>query len=142
MSSRQITDSNSIKKFLMAGHAVFTIRSIKTQVRYTYRVNWPKEGSNMRFVSVLSSGDLYQYFGNLTTDGRYWHGKKSHVTPDAPSVKAFEWFLRHLLMNNTKALSQMEFWHEGFCCRCGRPLTTPESIERGTGPHCAKMMEV
>jgi hypothetical protein len=28
--------------------------------------------------------------------------------------------------------------HEGKCCRCGRTLTTPESIERGIGPECVK----
>ncbi len=26
---------------------------------------------------------------------------------------------------------------EGACCRCNRPLTTPESIRRGIGPVCA-----
>jgi hypothetical protein len=27
---------------------------------------------------------------------------------------------------------------EGACCRCNRPLTTPESIRRGIGPICAE----
>lgn len=30
-----------------------------------------------------------------------------------------------------------EFYWEHVCCRrCGRPLTTPESLERGIGPVC------
>jgi len=28
---------------------------------------------------------------------------------------------------------------EGACCRCNRPLTTPESIRRGIGPICAEL---
>lgn len=28
---------------------------------------------------------------------------------------------------------------EGACCRCNRPLTTPESIRRGIGPVCADL---
>jgi hypothetical protein len=27
--------------------------------------------------------------------------------------------------------------HSGRCGRCGRTLTTPDSIERGLGPECA-----
>ena len=30
--------------------------------------------------------------------------------------------------------------HAGYCGRCGRLLTVPESIERGIGPDCAAMM--
>jgi hypothetical protein len=31
--------------------------------------------------------------------------------------------------------------HEGRCCRCGRKLTVPESIETGLGPECASRLE-
>ena len=31
--------------------------------------------------------------------------------------------------------------HAGRCFRCGRPLTTPQSIETGLGPICAEKLE-
>ena len=30
--------------------------------------------------------------------------------------------------------------HIGKCCKCGRPLTDPESIKLGVGPICAKLV--
>lgn len=33
----------------------------------------------------------------------------------------------------------MNFYHMGICGRCGRALTTPESITRGIGPVCYGM---
>jgi hypothetical protein len=33
-----------------------------------------------------------------------------------------------------------EVMHEGRCACCGRPLTVPESIERGIGPDCWEKM--
>lgn len=32
----------------------------------------------------------------------------------------------------------IEIWHEGTCCRCGKRLTVPASIELGMGADCAK----
>jgi hypothetical protein len=34
-------------------------------------------------------------------------------------------------------VTSAEFHHCGFCCRCGRTLTDPASIESGIGPICA-----
>lgn len=33
---------------------------------------------------------------------------------------------------------EIEVWHEGACCYCGRKLTVPASIELGVGPDCAE----
>jgi len=30
----------------------------------------------------------------------------------------------------------VEFYHSGNCAKCGRKLTTPESIKNGLGPIC------
>ena len=34
--------------------------------------------------------------------------------------------------------AEIEVWHEGACCYCGRKLTVPASIELGIGPDCAE----
>ncbi len=55
----------------------------------------------------------------------------------APSTRAFRWFVENLLARGAVS-EKVEFWHEGKCARCGRKLTTPESIQRGLGPECAE----
>lgn len=44
----------------------------------------------------------------------------------------------HQALKNPGILNQrgVSLLHEGICCRCGRPLTHPESIEVGFGPEC------
>jgi hypothetical protein len=53
----------------------------------------------MHFVSVLTGPDNtsdFAYFGFLRR-GVYFHGgQKARVGKDAPSVKAFDWFWRHM----------------------------------------------
>jgi hypothetical protein len=34
----------------------------------------------------------------------------------------------------------VEVWHEGFCGKCGKRLTVPNSIEIGIGPDCIKKL--
>jgi hypothetical protein len=68
--------------------------------------------------------------------GRYQHGKKSKISDNAPSAKAFAWFVVQL-RTNPNVFNQVEFRHEGCCGRCGRTLTTPESIDTGFGPECS-----
>jgi UDP-N-acetylglucosamine 2-epimerase len=38
----------------------------------------------------------------------------------------------------SEAIPEIEVFHMGACLRCGRALTTPESITRGLGPDCAE----
>lgn len=123
-----------IKSFVMAGNAIFTIKSIRTGGRFTYRIRLSEDG-RVYFVSVLTGSDNengYAYLG-IIRDGQYHRGQKSRISTEATSAKAFEWFFRHLeAINDT----EIKFWHEGRCGRCGRKLTVPESIASGFGPEC------
>lgn len=66
----------------------------------------------------------------------YKHGKKSQVSPDAPSAAGIAWFLNAIL-GGASVFDQVEVRHAGRCGACGRHLTTPESIDSGFGPDCA-----
>lgn len=130
---------------IYAGDAVFTVRSKATGSRFTFRVRRSdgSEGFAPRFfVSVLTGADNtkdYSYIGWVSEDRRRWeHGKKSRLSESAPSVKAFAW-----LFSSTEesVKKQAEIFHEGKCCRCGRALTVPESIEAGIGPECTRIMQ-
>jgi hypothetical protein len=126
-------NSAAIKTFITAGRAVFTLQSVKTNTHFTYKVEAPRNGNDIRFVKVLTGPDTYTYAGILTPKGIKQTGG-SKIGPDAPSVKGLDWFLSHMDSD------QVIFRHEGCCGRCGRPLTTPESIDRGIGPDCAEKM--
>jgi hypothetical protein len=121
-----------IKTFITAGKAVFTLQSVKSGTHFTYRLSSPK-GKDVVFANVLTSPDVYTYAGLVASD-RLVPTKASKIGPNAPSFKALDWFLRNLDSD------QVVFRHEGKCGKCGRALTTPESIDRGIGPECASKM--
>jgi Family of unknown function (DUF6011) len=124
-----------LKQFALAGNATFTARSVKTGVRFTFRVRQPKPTSP-HFVSLMNGPDntsSYEFLGTIFNEANYSHGRRSRITTDAPSAMAFSWIWTHLDQLDGK----VEIFHAGKCCRCGRKLTTPESIEAGIGPECA-----
>ena len=50
------------------------------------------------------------------------------------------WLLTHLWGASPElVLSRADVYHSGTCSRCGRVLTTPESIRSGLGPVCAEL---
>lgn len=125
-------------RFLTAGKATVTLVSKTTQTRFTYKINKSDDGQ-MLFVSTLTGADnvsSFTYLGHIKpTQMIYWHGRKSKISADALSARAFDWAFRQLakrVMPET-----LEVWHEGKCGRCGRKLTVPESISSGFGPECA-----
>lgn len=130
----RLTTAADALAFICGGRATFTVRSTKTGTRFTFRVRL-SDDKRMRFVSVLTGPDDYTYLGHVHI-GRdiYFHGRKSRVTEDAPSNKAFAWVWRELVRDNMPPT--LEVWHEGACGRCGRRLTVPESIASGFGPEC------
>ena len=147
----QLTTIEGIKNFVLAGNATITIRSQKTETRFTFRIRPPKENRSrpIWFVSALTGSDnnsTYQYLGHIRHDLSYDHGRKSRITVDAESAKAFRWFWHMVEGGNcehgraVRLFEQLEIWHEGRCGRCGRKLTVPESIESGFGPDCIQLI--
>ena len=128
--------------------ATFTIVSRKTGARFTFRVSTPPDdpskpsnGSPILFVHLLSGPDNsndYRYMGIVVNPSspRFIRTKGSKIGASAPSMIAFSWAFPKIVDSNLP--ESLEFWHEGACCRCGRKLTVPSSIESGIGPICAK----
>lgn len=135
--------------FITGGNAYFTMKNRETEVRFTYHVAIPDdqkpETARIWFVGLLTGTDNtsdYSYIGYLrrSDTGKFYftYGKKSGIKSDAAGVVAFTKVFNGLLANGL-TLPKLEIWHEGRCCRCGRKLTVPESIESGIGPECAKI---
>ena len=136
------------KQFVLAGDAIFTLDT-PDKGHYTFRVThlpanerWPES----YFVKMLTGPDNtknYSYVGKLDPE-------TGAVATTAKSAK-FEGTFPHRLLNRILA----RVWaddhaaytahgyathHAGFCGRCARVLTTPESVSRGYGPECIKIM--
>ena len=121
--------------FILAGNSTVTFLNPETGNRFTYKVKKAKD-SDLYFVSVLTSPDVYTYIGYITKEFRY--GKKSKITNSAQSVKVFNYIFKKLKSENLS--DNIEIWHNGKCGKCGRKLTVPSSIDTGIGPECFKRL--
>lgn len=143
---RPIADWGAVRGFVFGGAAVFTLRSLRTGTRYTYRVRVKKEDAAagsadpVYFVNLLRGPDNegdYAYVGALRRDMGLRLTSASRMGRGAPGVVALVWFLDAMKGGRAVLGSSLEFWHEGRCARCGRRLTVPESLADGYGPECA-----
>ena len=138
----KLITTEQARSFIFAGKAIFTIKSGESGKHFTYKITKGKRGNNPpHFASLLTGTDnnsQYSYFANIWDEKVYKHGAKSRITKDALGVQAFRWFFRNLLDGTLNG--RVKIYHEGRCCKCGRRLTTPKSVERGIGPECNKML--
>lgn len=135
----ELSSANDALRFIFGGNATFTIRSAKTGTRYTYKIRQPGIGKPF-FASVLSGQNNetdFDYIGFIPAATRDVLVAGAKGKPDAPSFKALAWTVSQLA-TKARIPEQLEVFHEGRCCACGRKLTTPESILSGIGPECAK----
>lgn len=135
MNGHKLNNSDALK-FIFAGKSLVTFLNTETGNRFTFKVKKSKN-SNLFFVSVLTSPDIYTYLG-LVIEGVYKHGRKSNISEGAQSVKVFDYVLNKLKDGNLPSI--VEIWHEGKCGKCGRTLTVPSSIASGIGPECIKSL--
>lgn len=125
-------------KFALAGKAIFTLVSVKSGTRFTYRVTAATDDAGrltgVHFVSMKNGPEdhCWTYIGMIDVRGDFRATRGSKVSTDAASFKAFAWAWSKQLDHVS-----LEVWHEGRCGKCGRRLTVPASILSGFGPECA-----
>jgi len=127
-------------EFFAAGKACFTVDN--GEKHYTYVVQKHKS-SDIWFVRVFTGSDNTSYFNHYSylgmfdpTIGEVRVTAKSRFGKDTPQFKACQWAITQVRQGNELP----EGWnirHEGRCCKCGRKLTNPVSIEKGIGPECS-----
>lgn len=150
--------AQEVREFTLAGKATLTLQSEKTGAHFTYKVRQATdkrtgEQAHRWFVSVLNGPDnehSFAYIGLLDmgtkrTDYLNPNGPvqfrqtaKARFGADTPSVRGFVYFWNAVSLD--KMPGCMKVRHDGKCGRCGRKLTTPESLDRGIGPECAGRM--
>lgn len=127
---------NKALDFILGGNALFTLKSIKTGQRFTYKVINDKYRPGWFYVKILNGKDNtkdYRTIGEINIADAEIKSLSIH-TRDTPGFMA----ISHVYLNLCVGypMPSLEIWHEGRCCRCGRVLTVPESIENGIGPEC------
>lgn len=127
--------------FALAGNAIFTIQNEKTGNRFTFKVRLAQDtykGQKTWFVSSLADSDnegYYRYIGFIRA-GTY-RASNNLLTGMDRTYKAADWFFSRLLAQHPLP-QEVAVHHANRCGRCGRLLTTPDSIQRGLGPECAE----
>ena len=131
---------NIDKRFLFAGNATFTVSNPNGE-HYTFRIRQPDENAPF-FLSWLSGPDneaSYSYLGILQREGGILLTRKSKAWRGDKVYKVAAWAIA--IVQHDKPLPEgYMIKHAGKCGKCGRKLTTPESIERGIGPECIKYL--
>ena len=139
----QITSASHAMKYILAGKAFVTFRSLASGTRFTYKIELADKRQpndpDVYFVNVLTGPDNwtnYKYIGVIKNNEYRWTAK-SKIGETAPSVVGFKYCFAQLAKN---AIKGFEVWHEGKCGRCGAKLTVPESVATGFGPECVKLV--
>lgn len=142
------------KEFITAGKATFTLEVAPawaaangTPSHWTFKVRGKDlddgSGKKIYFVSLLAGPDnesSYAYLGVLNPEtGEVRLTKASKFAETATVVRVLRRALARIWAGEQGAIEAAGFrlHHEGRCCRCGRLLTVPSSIESGIGPECA-----
>jgi hypothetical protein len=148
---RRIQRSNVALKALptlfFAGRAVLTFENVETSTHMTVKVSQARDKRDRKkllplfHVNVKLLGDRlqsYAYAGTIATDTNDWMPSRKFGTSEQVR-KVFAW-LQTVTANPEVIRGKVNLFHEGRCCKCGLPLTHPESISTAIGPKCLKDM--
>lgn len=129
------------REFILAGRAIFTVakeagiisRSGSSAAEhYTFRIC---KGNQIWFADFLSGPDNTRSYLKLCRVSQ--EGICTIPTGPKKTMLTLQWALRKI-WNQENPPTGYSILHAGRCGRCGRLLTTPESIEAGIGPECQK----
>jgi hypothetical protein len=144
------------RTILLAGDATFTVVSAKSGSRFTFNVSeapanprFPRSGPAW-FAKVLTGPENttdYTYLGMLTANAAgemptLRLTKASTLGADSAPVKGLGWLFDVIRRDDVAAWARAQVWHSDSCARCGRALTTPESVAARLGPECRRVLGV
>lgn len=120
--------------------AAFTVRSKQSGTDFTYKVSQSLFRDVRYFhikVETMRDGALgFSYLGYYRSDSGQLF-RKGGFPVNTPAALAIAWVLRRAFAKDAAALeANVEAFHLGSCCVCGRRLSDATSIELGIGPIC------
>lgn len=147
---------SDVRRFVFAGKSRITVvfgltkRRISFYIKQAAKKHGDKEGKVRPYFVMVT--DLRTHEDTMV--GTYWADsggpepahtfkRKSGMTsPDMHfRYDLARWFL--WCVNTKGSLPRsVQVWHQGYCARCGEPLTDPVSIHVGYGPTCSKRLGI
>lgn len=125
---------------LIQGRCIFTVSNPAGE-RFTFKISQskpnPKYPNPAFFVSRLTGPDNlsdYTYAG-MMRDGRVLPTRNT-LPALQQAVRVADWVVHHI-NTQTELPPGYRILPSGRCCRCGRTLTVPSSIDANLGPECA-----
>lgn len=140
-SRHRMIDKDTIFRYITGGRGVVTLEAPSGK-SHTYAFRKPLNSSEFPeyivFVYAVHEKEKLFYIG-MMEDGWFRLTKNSRFLNDTEIVRGARYIMK--LSRNGAENSKMKLYHEGVCCRCGRPLDAKDSIERGVGKTCLKLLE-
>ncbi len=143
-------DAASFRTFMFQGKALFTLENKEKGTHITLRVQTLKrkrhqpEDTRYFDVHVKALNDKYagnRYIGRIDRKSKSFK-PTGYIERDHVGIQTVEWLIRNWNhLEEYTAGDRMSIYHMGVCCKCGLPLTVPESIQNGIGPQCMKYRE-
>ena len=114
----------------------FTIKSIKTNKEYTYKINRTLFLNKWYSHIFVETNYLdYTYLGSYS-NGVITNKKIINISPSAIAIAYIFNCLEKGLFDYVN--KRVEVYHLGKCIKCGKKLTDSNSIKIGLGPTCGK----
>ncbi len=130
--------------FFLGGKSIFTVQNNETGEHRTYKIR--KAKANPRypnpawFISQMTGTDNESHYSNVGKVNPQTGGVTltavSKFAEGSPQLKAARWVCGKIFPLIQPIDDRIDIRHSGRCGRCGRTLTTPESLDRGIGPEC------
>lgn len=143
---------NEILDYVIGGNATFTIKSPSGR-RFTYKMI-KSIHSDTYLIKLLQGDDntkdyhtIGRYYptckDGATIPSIYWTKQSYFITyKDEYDPTYHKAGIQALLLHTDFFLEKgCEFYKSNRCAKCGRLLTTPESILDGFGPHCKRKLK-
>ena len=134
-----VIKKENIENFIFGGNSWFTITSKKTNTHYSYNI-YRKHNAPVFFVKI-QDGSAHTYSGYIKKIHGVWKyhkGEAGNYSIRDNRILALMWVITHA--NDADMDTKITLQHMGKCCKCGKALVDPKSIELGVGPKCAKIV--
>jgi len=167
-STKHLLTAAELKSFMFDGNARFTLKNKTTGNYITFQIHRPKHirynkitrngwnGRPYTFKVRNPNADqvnqnLYNVYVKALNDGysgKLYIGQIDRFSgefTDTPAqftnhvgVKTISWLIRNWKRMDKFVGTEMDAFHNDYCCKCGLPLSVEESVVNGMGSDCLK----
>jgi hypothetical protein len=134
------------KEWLLAGPSIFTVHNA-ADAHYTFKVklgHYDRLYGQAYWVSMLSGPDNamdedYTYLGSIDGNGEFFMTGGSRLPMESTAVRVLKFALQ-VIFEGREMPPGYGVLQAAPCSRCGKLMSTPESLYRGVGPVCYEKM--